>query len=297
MKGGYIVMSEKNISVILPVYNSEKTIAECIENALLSLRESDELIIIDDGSTDNTPDICMDYAWKCPNIVYKQQENRGLFMAKLEGIRVSRGEYISFIDADDVCAEKRYKVMHSVAAENDADIIFFGAIIKREGFDTKVYDSEMFPGTYSSKKVIDSFGKMLFGTLDSDDNSYTGYLWNTLIKREVLYGMEEYAGEKIRYYDDEIIMLHALMKADKCVVSEKKLYRYDYSSYKAIRKKKSYGPQNWENIVTVYNLKKEMAIENDIYNSEIKSRLSTFLGPISFMRFIIGQDSAVPKAF
>ncbi|SFP96472.1 Glycosyl transferase family 2 [Butyrivibrio proteoclasticus] len=288
-------MSEKNISVILPVYNSEKTIAECIDNALLSLREYDELIIIDDGSTDDTSNICMDYAWNYSNIIYRQQERKGLFNARLEGIKIATGEYVSFIDADDVCAEKRFEVMHSVVSDNDADIIFFGAIIKKEGCDTQIFDADMFPGKYSSKKIIDSFGKMLFGRLDSDDNSYTGYLWNTLISRDALNGLEEYADEKIRYYDDEIIMLHALMKAQKCVISEKKLYRYESTKRKALKEKKSYSPKNWENIFNVYNLKREMAIENDMYNSDIKFRLSTFLGPISFMRFIVGQDSAVPR--
>ncbi len=286
---------EKSISVILPVYNSEKTIAECIENALVSLREYDELIIVDDGSTDDTQNICMKYAWNHPNVLYNYQESKGIFLARLEGIKIATGDYISFIDADDVCAENRFKVMHSVAASNNADIIFFGATIKKEGCDTEVFDADMVPGNYTSKKVIDSFGKMLFGRLQSDDNSYTGYLWNTLISKDAISGLEDYADERIRYFDDEIILLHALMKAENCLVSEKKLYRYDYSSYKASRKKKSYSPKYWENLVAVYNLKKEMAIENDMYNSEIESRLSTFLGPISFVRFIIGQNSIVPR--
>lgn len=288
-------MSEKRISVILPVHNSERTIAECIDNALLSLREQDELIIIDDGSTDDTQNICMDYAWNCENVIYKQQKRKGLFLARLEGIRVATGDYISFIDADDVCAEKRFSVMHSVASSTDADIIFFGAIIKKEGYDTQIYDVDMGSGSYTRKRVLDSFGKMFFGKLESDDNAYTGYLWNTLISRDVLSGVEEYADEKIRKYDDEIIMLHALMKAQKCLVSEKKLYRYEYPSGRTLSEKKSYSPKNWENIVAVYNLKRELAIENDIYNSDIKDRLLNFLGPISFMRFIIGQDSAVPR--
>lgn len=288
-------MNEKNISIILPVYNAEKTIAKCIDNALLSLRDDDELIIVDDGSTDDTPRICMDYAWNYSNVFFKQQKNKGLFHGKLEGIRIAKGEYVSFIEADDVCAEKRYSIMHSVVSVNDADIIFFGAIIKKDGCDTKVYDPDMFPGRYSKKKIIDTFGKKLFGKIESDDNSYTGYLWNTLIKRDVLSGMEEYVDEKIRYYDDEIIMLHALMRAKKCVVSEKKIYRYDYAGCKTNRKKKNFSPKNWENIFAVYNLKKGIAIENDMYNSEIEFRLSSFLGPISFMRFIIGQDYAMTK--
>ena len=93
---------KKNISVVMPVYNAENTIAECIKSVLRSLQDSDELIIVDDGSADNTANICKDYAYSNNNIIYIYQSNKGTFSARLTGLKYSKGEYISFIDADDI---------------------------------------------------------------------------------------------------------------------------------------------------------------------------------------------------
>ena len=85
------------ISVIIPVYNGEKYISECIESVLKQTFRDFEIIVINDGSTDNTAEICR----KFKNIRYFYQENKGVSKAREKGLQVSKGEYITFIDSDD----------------------------------------------------------------------------------------------------------------------------------------------------------------------------------------------------
>lgn len=85
------------VSVIIPVYNSEKYIAEAIESVLSQTYPSFELIIVDDGSTDRSSEICLSY----PRVRYEYQENRGVAAARNRGIELAQGDFLAFLDADD----------------------------------------------------------------------------------------------------------------------------------------------------------------------------------------------------
>ena len=88
------------VSIIVPAYNSEKTIQRCINSLLSQSYANIEVIIIDDGSTDNTCRICDNYTSNC-NIVIVHKENEGVSAARNDGIEVARGEYLVFVDSDD----------------------------------------------------------------------------------------------------------------------------------------------------------------------------------------------------
>lgn len=281
---------KKNISVVMPVYNAENTIAECIKSVLRSLQDSDELIIVDDGSADNTANICKDYAYSNNNIIYIYQSNKGTFSARLTGLKYSKGEYISFIDADDICTDDRYYVMNSMISEYDADIFFFGATVKKKKSISEVFNIDMPQGTYSNKEIFEQYAKLLFGRLQDDKKFCAGYVWNTLIRKEILRDLLLYEDERIQLFEDEVIMTIASLNAKKCVVSAKELYIYEHSNYNTASKKKGYWKGYWENIVTVYKVKKKIAIINNIYDEEIQLRLATFLAK-NCLRSIYNETS------
>lgn len=90
------------IAIIVPVYNCESTIGNCIESILQQTFSDFKLYIIDDGSEDRTPSICLGYADKDSRVVYKRQENLGVSAARNTGMEVSNAEYIMFVDGDDL---------------------------------------------------------------------------------------------------------------------------------------------------------------------------------------------------
>ncbi len=119
------------ISVIVPIYNVEKFLPKCIESILGSTYRNLEIILVDDGSTDNCPKICDDYAKKDSRIQVVHKENGGLSDARNKGIELAKGDYISFIDSDDyIDSDLYYNVINEF---NDCvDVVVFGRYIEYE---------------------------------------------------------------------------------------------------------------------------------------------------------------------
>lgn len=114
------------VSVIMPVYNSEKYVGKSIETVLNQSLKEMELILIDDGSSDRSGKICDEYAQKDKRVVVVHQENKGLSAARNVGLRLVRGEYIAFADNDDECLPGFLEKNYEIAKKYDADMVKFG---------------------------------------------------------------------------------------------------------------------------------------------------------------------------
>ncbi len=110
------------ISVIVPVYNSQAYLRTCLDSLLRQTLEDIEIILVNDGSVDNSPEICDEYTRKYANITVLHQENAGLSQARNAGLAVARGEYIGFVDSDDTVDERMYAVLLDLIERHDADI-------------------------------------------------------------------------------------------------------------------------------------------------------------------------------
>ena len=119
------------ISVIVPVYNVEPYLIECLESIINQTYRDLEIILIDDGSTDKSGDICEEYAKKDDRIIVIHQSNQGSASAKNAGLRKASGEYLAFVDSDDFLQEDAYEFMVRQLEEYHADII--------QGYFRKVY--------------------------------------------------------------------------------------------------------------------------------------------------------------
>ena len=111
------------ISVIVPVYNVAAYLPECLDSILSQDYDKLEVILIDDGSTDDSGTICDDYARRDSRIRVIHQKNGGAAAAKNAGLRAATGEYLSFADSDDFLEPGAYAYMLAVLKENDADIV------------------------------------------------------------------------------------------------------------------------------------------------------------------------------
>ncbi len=111
------------VSVIVPVYNGEKTIKNCIDSLLSQTLENVEIIVVNDGSTDGTADILASYGDK---IITVSQQNEGQGSARNKGISLSRGEYLGFADADDTCEKEMFEQLLHAAKETGAQVVQCG---------------------------------------------------------------------------------------------------------------------------------------------------------------------------
>ena len=115
------------ISVIIPVYNVEEYLRECIDSVLSQTYENYEIILVDDGSTDNSGKICDEYAEKNNKITAIHKENGGLSDARNTGLKLAKGEYIYFLDSDDYIIPEAFAELVSVIKKDNSDFVFFDA--------------------------------------------------------------------------------------------------------------------------------------------------------------------------
>lgn len=114
---------EELISVILPIYNVAAYLPACLDSILSQTYQNLEIILMDDGSPDEAPAICDDYARRDPRIVVLHQENQGVGAARNNGMALAHGSYIAFVDPDDLVKEDYFEVLHRDMVEQNADIV------------------------------------------------------------------------------------------------------------------------------------------------------------------------------
>lgn len=132
------------ISIIVPIYNAEKYLVKCLDSILSQTLKEIEIILIDDGSTDGSAEICKKYLSDL-RVSYYYKENEGLAAARDDGMLRANGEYIGFVDADDWLKPEMYEKMYLAAKSNDSDVVFCNC---QENEDGHIFTPEMADGPY-----------------------------------------------------------------------------------------------------------------------------------------------------
>ena len=151
------------LSIIVPVYNAKKYLKKCIDSILKQTYTDFELILIDDGSTDNSGEICDEYAKANSNIRVIHKENEGLVAARKTGLQNALGEYIGFVDSDDYIDEGMYETLMKPIEKNNADISIGGLVSVNENGVLNELFNKFAEGFYDKKRMTEEvFPKMLY---------------------------------------------------------------------------------------------------------------------------------------
>lgn len=166
-------------SIIIPVYNVERYLTECVDSILSQSFHSFELILVDDGSSDKSPAICDDYASGDDRVKVIHKPNGGQSSARNTGTEIAQGDYIIYIDSDDFIMDRNFlKKVRGVAEEKD--IVFY----KHKKFNdaTKKFSdcSYSFAGIDENAPYMDSLKKMIM------EDAFFGMPWNKCIRRKVI---------------------------------------------------------------------------------------------------------------
>ncbi|MGN0493209.1 MAG: glycosyltransferase [Acutalibacteraceae bacterium] len=202
------------ISVIVPVYNVEKYLKKCIQSILAQDFSEYEIILVDDGSTDESGKICDEYSLKYSQIKVIHQKNKGLGGARNRGIEEACGNYLLFIDSDDSIKENMLSYLYNTAIDNDSDLVLFGMDYIDE--DGKLIETKR--PSNSGIRNIDSDER-------ADIFSVDPYTCNKLFKRDI------FIKNNIRYpeqmwYEDLCVAPKIMLCADKVTVTDKVFYNY-----------------------------------------------------------------------
>ena len=117
-------MSSPKVSIVVPVYKVEEYIDRCLDSLLNQTLKDIEIILVDDGSPDNCPKICDEYAQKDARVRVVHKQNEGLGYARNSGMEVAVGEYIAFVDSDDFVDIRMFEELYDVARGNDSDVVY-----------------------------------------------------------------------------------------------------------------------------------------------------------------------------
>ncbi len=158
---------QAEISVIVPVYNVEKTLDRCLESILCQTFQDFEIILVDDGSTDGSGSICDRYAAEYPQISVIHKENEGLGPTRNVGIRAAEGKYIYHCDSDDWLKPELLEKVHGAIVDNDADVAVFGydLFTEKDGEIIPYSQTVLADGVYAGGKEIKKlFSKEYFNS-------------------------------------------------------------------------------------------------------------------------------------
>ncbi len=239
-------MNQIRVSAIIPVYNAEKTLSQCLDSVLFQSLKELEIIIVNDGSADGSKRIIDDYQKDDERIRTFEQDNKGSGPARNIGISSAKGEYISFLDADDKYPEKDVlKKLYEKAVENKADICGGSLLIDLDG---KLVDNR------NELDRFDNEGWIRFSDYQWDYGFYR-YLFNRkfLIAQNITF-------PDLRRYQDPPFLLDAMTQADR-------FYAITDPVYQLRIRKENYDGWSFEKINDMakgllLNLKK--AKENDL---------------------------------
>ncbi|MEC4114115.1 glycosyltransferase [Myroides pelagicus] len=210
-------MTPPLISVIVPVYNVQDYVAQCIESIINQSYQNLEIIIVNDGTKDNSADICRKYAEKDSRIVFLEKENGGISSARNFGLDRATGDYISFVDSDDFLYEKYFEVLlHHLA---DADIVFCNANFYKTDADLTFPSNE----SLISPQTVEFSSIELLQKINTFKKPLVIVPWGKLYKKEIWKTIRYPEG---RSHEDETIVHEYIDRAKKIRFIDLPLYYY-----------------------------------------------------------------------
>ena len=203
---------EPLISVIVPIYKVEDYLDRCVESIVNQTYKNLEIILVDDGSPDNCPQMCDDWAKKDNRIKVVHKKNGGLSDARNAGLNIANGEYISFIDSDDWIDLSTYDLVIPKMIETDSEIGSFDYIpVKDESF--TIDDTDEFTILNSEEGILCTINNNLIKTV----------AWNKLYQKKILEGLLFEVG---KLNEDEFFTFRALANASRIVFLKRQCYFY-----------------------------------------------------------------------
>lgn len=273
------------ISVIVPVYNVENYMRQCIDSLLNQTLSNIEIILVDDGATDTSPKICDEYARRYSRIKVIHKLNGGLGSARNAGMKEARGKYIGFVDSDDYVSVKMYETLLDVAETNKADC----AYCEFTRFWNDTVDVTKPPKktikVYSDKEILDAYLLDRIGCSPSEkeDCSYGASVNLGLFRSDVIQRSKvEFVSEREFIAEDMIFDIDFIPYCKKIVHTNEVLYFYRFNPDSLTTR---YVSDRFERNVALCN---EMASRLDkTYNSDVyKIRLDRYFLKITRIALI-----------
>lgn len=215
---------DKLITVIIPVYNVENYIEDSLNSVINQTYRNIEIILVDDGSTDNSYEICKRFFEKDSRIKLFHQENKGVSSARNLGLLNSTGDYITFIDSDDIIESNAYEEVLDSIKNSNADVGIFN-------YSNCFYND-------NNEYIVEQVNQDFEGTLSREEalcnilssNKYKGFVCNKVIKRDKIISEDNKLlvkfDENVKMMEDSLFCVNVIKNSEKIVFINKAFYNY-----------------------------------------------------------------------
>ncbi len=249
------------VSVIIPVYNVEEYLSECLDSLINQTLRDIEIICINDGSTDNSLNILNEYAKKDSRITVLTQENQGAAVARNRGLDIAKGEYLSILDSDDYFKQDMLEKLYNRAVETDAEIVKCYEFVVDSKND-KIYENKFLPKEKMDKKV--------FSSIDVKDCAFDlsrNIAWEKMFKASFVYD-NKIRFHNVRVIDDAHFVLIAFALANRITIVNENLvfHRINISNQQTCVDNMNSSKNRVKDFISAYDKIRNSLIDKNLYN-------------------------------
>lgn len=215
---------KKLLSIVIPIYNGEKFLRELMESIVGELSPINEVILVNDGSTDKTEIICKEYEKRYSNVIYIKKDNSGVCDTRNLGIKKATGKYVGFADADDWFEKGSIQYMTELAEKSNEDMILYEFYIvhggKKQKFSLPVQEK-----VWADEELFEQVTlPMMFGYRNTKESGFNLGVWNTMIKKDFIKKNSLAMDPYLRMGEDIVYLSQALCCAKTVKIVKKPLY-------------------------------------------------------------------------
>jgi Glycosyltransferases involved in cell wall biogenesis len=213
------------ISIIVPVYNIERYLRQCIESICKQTYRELEIILVDDGSTDDSAYICDEYAKQDSRIKVLHKKNEGLVNARKDGLTLSSGQYIAYVDGDDWIEPEMYKHMYQIMVSQSVDIIMCGRY-EDTGEVSKAVFHGVPEGRYGKEQLLHEIYPRMIVNQSFFEWGIFPSVWDKLFRRDCIEKFQLAVNEQIIMGEDAACTYPCIQNANSVYVLHECLYHY-----------------------------------------------------------------------
>lgn len=227
------------ISIIVPIYNIESYLTTCLDSILVQTYQNIEIILVNDGSTDKSGEICDRYAEKDNRVLVIHKENGGLVSARKAGMRASTGSLIAYVDGDDWIEPDMYERMYYRMMTEEVDIVMCGRYEDIGNAVKEVYHG-IDEGRYGKQELVQNvYPRMIVGDAFFEWCIFPG-VWDKLFRRECVECFQLAVDERIMMGEDAACAYPALLHANSIYVMQECLYHYRQTTSSMVKRLQDY---------------------------------------------------------
>ena len=235
------------ISIIIPVYNVEQYLDECMASVLNQTYTNLEIVLVDDGSKDRSPELCDNYAVKDARVKVLHKENGGPMSACITGVERAKGEYLAFMDSDDWVDLTMIEELVKETTGNDKEMICSNYIIEKAKQSIRIKQS-MQPGIYDRDAIEEKLFPCLLG---NEERRIHGSRCMKLISKKLIADNLKYANLDVSMGEDLFLIYLAVLDANRIVVAEEGYYyHYRFLESSLVHK---YKPRMYKEVGSLYD--------------------------------------------